>query len=210
MRFASEAWPFVIPWLLVAFVLWYFDRPAWAVAMMVLALATLLFFRDPDRKFHGDAGVILAAADGKVLAIDEVEVAELGGERYRRVVTFLSVFDVHVQRSPTTGQVIVAETRRGKKVAAFKPEAGEVNEQRLTVIQRPNGDNIGVRQIAGLVARRVVGYLEVDDQIERGEHLGLIKFGSRVDLLVPHTYIISVAVGDRVRAGESQLAAESE
>lgn len=210
MRFASEAWPFVLPWLLVAFVLWYFDRPAWAVAATVLALATLLFFRDPDRKFHGDAGVILAAADGKVLAIDEVEVAELGGERFRRVVTFLSVFDVHVQRSPTTGQVIAAETRRGKRVAAFKPEAGEVNEQRLTVIQRPNGDNIGVRQIAGLVARRVVGYLEIDDQIERGEHLGLIKFGSRVDLLVPHTYIITVAVGDRVRAGESQVAAESE
>jgi phosphatidylserine decarboxylase len=210
MRFAPEAWPFVLPWLLAAFVLWYFDRPTWAIAAVVLALATLLFFRDPDRKFHGDASVILAAADGKILAIDEVKVTELGGERYRRVVTFLSVFDVHVQRSPTTGQVIAAATRRGKKVAAFKPEAGEVNEQRLTVIQRPNGDNIGVRQIAGLVARRVVGYLEIGDQIDRGEHLGLIKFGSRVDLLVPPTYIITVAVGDRVRAGESQLAAEPE
>jgi phosphatidylserine decarboxylase len=210
MMFVREAWPFVLPVLALALVLGLVGHPRWAVGTSLLALAILLFFRNPQRTFDGDSRVVLAPADGKVLAVDEVAVAELDNARMQRVITFLSVFDVHVQRCPVTGDVVLAEERVGAKVAAFRPEAGEVNQQRLTVIRTPEGALIGVRQIAGLVARRVVGYLEAETPVERGDLLGVIKFGSRVDLLVPPGYMIRVEPGQRVRAGETPMATVEE
>jgi phosphatidylserine decarboxylase len=141
-----------------------------------------------------------------VLAVDEVEDPAVGPGKYRRVVTFLNVFDVHVQRVPGPGEILKSELQPGKKVAAYRADAGDVNEQQVTVLRRPNGDVVGVRQIAGLVARRVVGYLRAGDRVERGRLLGVIKFGSRVDLLVPPSYEILVRPGDRVRNGETPMA----
>jgi len=122
------------------------------------------------------------------------------------VVTFLSVFDVHVQRAPTTGEVVASHRRPGEKLAAYRPAAGERNEQHLTVLRRADGTMVGVRQIAGLVARRVVGYLREGNHVERGQLLGVIKFGSRVDLIVPENYEVLVRPGDRVRNGETPMA----
>jgi phosphatidylserine decarboxylase len=142
--------------------------------------------------------------------VDTVEAPDVGPGAYHRVVTFLSIFDVHVQKTPAAGEVIASRHATGRKVAAFRTDAGEINEQHLTVIRRPGGDLVGVRQIAGLLARRVVCYLAAGDRVERGQPLGLIKFGSRVDLLVPASYRLMVQRGDRVRNGATPIALPGE
>jgi phosphatidylserine decarboxylase len=207
MTFAKEAWPFVLPFAFVAAFLFVLGYPGWGVAILVAGLLVLLFFRDPRRGFDGDAGVVLAAADGLITRVDVIEDPEIGPGRHHRVVTFLSVFDVHVQKAPAAGQVTASRYAAGRKVAAFRENAGEVNEKHLTVIRRPNGDLVGVRQIAGLLARRVVCYLKQGDQVHRGQPMGLIKFGSRVDLLVPESYSVLVKKGDRVKNGATPMAA---
>jgi len=206
MRFAKEGWPFVIPFLVLAAVLAGLERPGWGAAALVTGLLVLLFFRDPRRRFEGPPGMVLAPADGRVLAVETVEDPEIGSGKFHRVVTFLSVFDVHVQRVPVAGEVVASSLLRGRKVAAFRGDAGLVNERHLTVLRRPQGDLVGVRQIAGLLARRVVCHLRAGEARERGDLLGLIKFGSRVDLLVPESYRILVRPGERLRNGETPVA----
>ena len=206
MKFAKEGWPFVLPFVFLAGLLFFLGRPGWAVASLVVGLLVLLFFRDPKRAYEGEAGVILAPADGLVTRVDTIEDPELGPGRYHRIVTFLSVFDIHVQRVPTAGEVTVSRYARGKKVAAFREDAGDVNEKHLSVIRRANGDLVGVRQIAGLLARRVVCYLKEGDRVHRGQLMGLIKFGSRVDLLVPESYRVLIKKGDRLKNGATPVA----
>jgi len=116
------------------------------------------------------------------------------------------VLDVHVQKVPVAGEVIASRYQTGRKVAAFREDAGDVNEKHLTVIRRGNGDLVGVRQIAGLLARRVVCYLKEGDRVHRGQAMGLIKFSSRVDLLVPESYQVLVKKGDRVKNGATPMA----
>lgn len=195
----------MLPWWVLSALLGLAGEGIWAAIVAAAGLAILLFFRDPARGYEGPAVDLVAPADGKVLAVEEVPSELLGGERLQRVITFLSAFDVHVQRCPASGEVVRTEFTPGAKVAAFRSDAGEVNERLLTLIRTPSGDIIGVQQIAGLMARRVVGYLEAGDRVERGDHLGLIKFGSRVDLLVPVGYRVRVRPADRVRAGETVM-----
>ena len=206
MKFAKEAWVFVVPFVILAGLLFFFGRPGWATASLVVGFLVLLFFRDPKRSYEGDAGYVLAPADGLITRIDTIEDPEIGPGRYHRIVTVLSVFDVHVQKAPAAGEVIASRYSAGKKVAAFREDAGDVNEKHLTVIRRQNGDLIGVRQIAGLLARRVVCYLKEGDHVHRGQPMGLIKFSSRVDLLVPESYELKVKKGDRVKNGATPMA----
>ena len=206
MRFAREAWPFVVPFAAAALVLLLLREPWWAAAAAVIGLLVLLFFRDPSRAFDGGSAVVVAAADGVVTAIDTVEDPLVAPGKHVRVATFLSVFDVHVQRAPIAGKVVASHAAKGRKVAAFRPDADVVNESHLTVLRGERGEVVGVRQIAGLLARRVVPYLGLGDAVRRSDHLGLIKFGSRVDVFVPPSYRILVAVGARMRAGETPLA----
>jgi phosphatidylserine decarboxylase len=210
MTFAKEGWPFVLPFVFLAAVLFFLGRPGWGVAMLVLGVLVLLFFRDPARQYEGEVGVVLAPADGLVTRVDQIEDPELGPGLYHRVVTFLSVFDIHVQRVPAAGEVVASRYAVGRKVAAFREDAGDVNEKHLSVIRRPNGDFVGVRQIAGLLARRVVCYLKEGDQVHRGQSMGLIKFGSRVDLLVPASYRLLVQKGDRLKNGATPVATPGE
>lgn len=206
MTFAKESWPFVLPFVLIAAILFFTGHPRWGTAALIVGLLVLLFFRDPTRRYAGETAILLAPADGLVTRVDTIEDPEIGPGRYHRIVTFLSVFDVHVQRTPTAGEVVASRYTRGRKVAAFREDAGDVNEKHLTVIRAENGDLVGVRQIAGLLARRVVCYLEQGDRVERAKLMGLIKFGSRVDLLVPESYQVLVKKGDRLRNGESPVA----
>lgn len=208
MSFAKEAWAFVLPLVALAIALYLLERRTAAVIMGVVSLVVLLFFRDPRRSYTGPDNVVLAPADGLITAVEEVVDAEIGPGPYRRVVTFLSVFDVHVQRTPVAGEVVFSALLRGQKLAAFRADVGEKNERYTNVFQRPNGDRIGVRQLAGLLARRVVSYLGKGDRRERGELMGVIKFGSRVDLYVPASYEILVKKGDRVRVGETPMASD--
>ncbi|HEX4964540.1 MAG TPA: phosphatidylserine decarboxylase [Thermoanaerobaculia bacterium] len=206
MKFAKEGWPFVLPFVFLAGLLVVFGRPGWGTAALVTGLLVLLFFRDPKRSYEGDPGAVLASADGLVTRVDTLEDPEIGPGRHQRIVTFLSVFDVHVQKVPAAGEVIASRYKPGKKVAAFREDAGDVNEKHLTVIRRGNGDLIGVRQIAGLLARRVVCYLKEGDRVHRGQAMGLIKFSSRVDLLVPEGYQVLVKKGDRLKNGATPVA----
>ncbi len=206
MRFAREALPFVLPVVLLAIALVGFGRPKTGVVVAVLALAILLFFRIPTRPSHPDPTAVLAPANGIVTLVDEVVEPSLGDEPVQRVVTFLSVFDVHVQRSPVSGRVIESLYTKGRKIAAFRADAGDVNENQWTVIESDDGERFGVRQIAGMLARRVVSFAEVGDSFERGELIGLIKFGSRVDLLVPQAYTVEVERGMRLHEGATLVA----
>ncbi len=210
MTFAREAWPFVLPFLILAILLFILQRPNWGAAALVLAFLVLLFFRDPHRSFDGDPAIVLSAADGVVMKVDTLEVPAMGGE-FQRIATFLSAFDVHIQRTPVAGEVIDSDFTAGRKVPAFRDDADEINESHLAVIRRAGeapwgGDLIGIRQISGLMARRVVCYLRAGDRVDRGQHLGVIKFGSRVDLIVPMDYEILVAKGQRLRNGETPVA----
>jgi len=206
MGFAREAWPFVLPPALAAIVLLGIGQPIAAAIAAVLAALLLLFFRDPASRFDGEGDVVVAPAWGKVLRVEPAEDPAVSAEPLHRIVTFLSVFDVHLQRAPISGRVVRCETTPGRRVAAFRHDAGEVNEGRLTVIEDDGGDRVGVRQIVGLLARRIVCYFRPGQCVGRGETLGLIKFGSRVDLLVPRRYEVLVRPGARLRGGSTPVA----
>ena len=206
MSFAKEAWIWVLPFVFLALAFFVLHLTVPGLGALLLALALLLFFRVPSRNSsEGHLGV-LSPANGRVTKIDELEDPLVGPGRFYRVVVFLSVFDVHVQRSPVAGRVVSSQYKPGRKVAAFRADAGEVNEQVLTVLERANGDRIAMRQIAGLVARRVVTYLEIGRTVAQGELIGLIKFGSRVDLLMPTSYDLEVSVGQHLREGSTLVA----
>lgn len=206
MTFAKESLPFVLGLGLLAVALAALGAQWWSLLVAAAALAVLLFFRIPARTYDGAPEVLVAPANGLVTRVDSVIDESVGTEEMHRVAVFLSVFDVHVQRSPTNGEVVVSEYTPGRKVAAFRPEAGEVNESHLTVLKDPAGNFFAVKQIAGLLARRVVAYHDVGSRLSRGQLLGLIKFGSRVDLLIPSSYLIEVQKGDRLREGETPVA----
>jgi phosphatidylserine decarboxylase len=206
MKLAKEGWPFVLPFWFLAGLLFFFGRPGWGTTALVAGILILLFFRDPKRGYEGEAETVLAPADGLITRIDTIEDPEVGPGRYQRIVTFLSVFDVHVQKVPAAGEVIVSRHPPGRKVAAYRENAGEVNEKHLVVIRRSGGDLVGMRQIAGLLARRVVCYLKEGDRVHRGQSMGLIKFSSRVDLLVPESYRVLVKKGDRLKNGATPVA----
>jgi phosphatidylserine decarboxylase len=211
VRFAPEAWPFVVPFAALGVVLLALLEPGWALAAFAAGLLVLLFFRDPRRRFGGAAQAVLSAADGLVTSVDRVEAPEVGPGGFLRIVTFLSVFDVHVQKTPVAGRVIASRYTRGRKVAAFREDAGEVNEQHLTVIETPDRRRVAVRQIAGLLARRVVCSLQEGQEVARAQPMGLIKLGSRVDVLVPEdAYRVAVAKGDRVKNGLTVIALPAE
>jgi phosphatidylserine decarboxylase len=187
----------------VAAVLWYLKMPLALVALpIVLAAFFLWFFRDPNRTIPQGAGEIVSPGDGLVTEAEWLETTS--GNRLR-ISIFLNVFDVHVNRSPVSGTVKVVEYREGEFLNAMKPESVLHNEQTLIVVDA--GDyTVSFKQIAGLLARRIVCNLKAGDHVERGQRIGLIKFGSRVDVLLPAEAELKVKTGVRVRGGSSVLA----
>jgi len=173
-----------------------------AVLPLVLALFLLWFFRDPERTIPTGPGDIVSPGDGVVTEADWIETAS--GSRLRLSI-FLNVFDVHVNRAPVGGTVKVVEHRQGKFLNAMKPESVVMNEQTLVVIDA-GGYEVSYKQIAGLLARRIVSTVKVGDRVERGQRVGLIKFGSRVDVLMPADAVPRVKNGTRVRGGSTVLA----
>jgi phosphatidylserine decarboxylase len=162
----------------------------------------LWFFRDPKRRIPNDPGAIVSPADGVVTEAEWVETT-LGSKL--RVSIFLNVFDVHVNRSPIAGEVKLVEYREGGFMNAMKPESVLTNEQTLIRIDG-GGYEVAFKQIAGLLARRIVCNLKVGDTVERGQRVGLIKFGSRCDVLMPAEADLKVRVGSTVTGGTSILA----
>lgn len=173
-----------------------------AVLPLVLAAFFLWFFRDPNRTIPAEPGQIVSPADGMVTDAEWIETTS--GSRLRLSI-FLNVFDVHVNRSPVAGVVKLVEFRKGRFLNAMKAESVLANEQTLIVIDA-GGYEVSFKQIAGLLARRIVCNLKAGDRVERGQRVGLIKFGSRVDVLLPAAANLKVKTGMRVRGGSSVLA----
>jgi len=187
----------------VAAVLWYLAMPLVLIALpIVLAAFFLWFFRDPNRVVPQEPGQIVSPADGLVTEAEWIETTS--GNRLRLSI-FLNVFDVHVNRSPVSGTVKVVELRAGQFLNAMKPESVLHNEQTLIVIDA-GGYSVSFKQIAGLLARRIVCTVKAGDRVERGQRVGLIKFGSRVDVLLPAEAELKVKTGSRVRGGSTVLA----
>lgn len=177
-----------------------------AVVCGVLAAYVLWFFRDPERQFTKPADVLCAPADGKVVSVLEVPCDRMPGGRAMRIAIFLNVFNVHVQRAPAAGRVIDVERRAGKFLNALNEKCSEENERVTTWLRTPHGVDFGVRQIAGAIARRIVPYIRRGDRLDRGERLGLIQFGSRVEVFLPIGSKALVRAGQNTVAGRTPLA----
>lgn len=193
---------YAVPLVVVAVLIGWLTRPAWAVIPLLLAFFFLWFFRDPERTIPQEAGAVVSPGDGKVTDVSSVTI---GDQRQTRLSIFLSVFDVHVNRSPIAGIVRDVRYQRGKFLDARSEDCAEQNEQNIVTVEG-DGQRVVFKQIAGLLARRIVFYPKVGDRLERGQRVGLIKFGSRVDVLCHASARVNVKIGDRVKGGASVLA----
>ena len=170
--------------------------------LIFLGLFVFSFFRNPDRKIPGEPGLIVSPADGRVVVIRD---EEFQGRPGKRISIFLAVWNVHVNRSPSAGTIMHMDYKPGKFLAAWAEEASFQNEQNIFVLATEHGE-IMFKQIAGYIARRVVSWKKVGDNVARGERIGLVRFGSRVDLWLPATAEITVRMGQNVNGGSSVLA----
>jgi phosphatidylserine decarboxylase len=188
--------------LLAAVAVWFLTGSLWVILVPVLlAIFFLWFFRDPERKIPQEPGIVVSPADGIVTEAEWVE-TNIGNRL--RVSIFLNVFDVHVNRCPVSGTVKVVDYREGGFMNAANPESVISNEQTMIVIEG-DGYEVAFKQIAGLLARRIVCNLKPGDHVVRGARMGMIKFGSRCDVLMPAEANLKVRVGTRVSAGSSIL-----
>lgn len=182
-----------------------------AALWAVFCLFCFFFFRDPDRNIPAAAGLVVAPADGKVDLIEEVEEVDVMGVRCRRISIFLSVFDVHVQRAPVAGQVLICRHTPGRFLNAMRTDSARYNENTLLLFESADapGERVAVRLVAGLIARRIVAWAQSGEAVARGERISLIQFGSRCDLYLPLGFQVKVPLNARVRAGETVLATRS-
>jgi phosphatidylserine decarboxylase len=176
---------------------------AWATIPILLALFFLWFFRNPPRRIPQGDGLVVSPADGLVTSIERV-ITPTGESS--RISIFLSVFDVHVNRSPVSGVLREVRYQKGKYLNALDPQSAVENEQNIAVVDCDEGYQVSFKQIAGLLARRIIFDPKVGDRVERGQLVGMIKFGSRVDVLLPAHATLRVVKGNRVKGGATVLA----
>lgn len=197
-----DGYLYAVPLIAAAILLGWLTRPAWAIIPGLLAFFFLWFFRDPERTIPQEAGAVVSPGDGKVTDVSTVTV---GNEKRTRLSIFLSVFDVHVNRSPIAGVIRDVRYQRGQFLNAMNTVSAEKNEQNIVTLEG-DGQRVVFKQIAGLLARRIVFYPKVGDRLDRGQRVGLIKFGSRVDVVLDASAHVNVKIGDRVKGGASVLA----
>ena len=186
----------------VAALIAWLASPPWAALPLAFGAFFLWFFRDPERTVPSTPGAIVSPADGKVTDIVTVELA---GRPHTRISIFLNVFDVHVNRSPAAGVIAAAEYRKGQFKNAMGAECAECNEQNIVTLETDSG-RLVFKQIAGLLARRIVFTKKVGDSVARGERIGMMKFGSRMDVIFSPDAAVQVKPGQRVVGGVSLLA----
>lgn len=187
---------------IAALVLGWIAGPVWAIPAILLACFFLWFFRDPEREIPSQTGAVVSPGDGKVTDVSQILV---NGSQKLRISIFLSVLNVHVNRSPIAGIIRDAHYQRGKFINAMSAESAAENEQNIVTVEG-EGHTVVFKQIAGLLARRIVFTKKAGDRVERGERVGLIKFGSRVDVVLDADATPQVKIGDRVRGGASIVA----
>ena len=203
-----EGWKFAAIFFAISMAALMLWMPLAAIGFL-LTLFTLWFFRDPERDTPQDSNLIISSADGKVCLIDEAyppEELSMDSQKMKRICVFMNVFNVHVNRSPIKGVAKDIVYKKGQFLNASLDKASDKNERSSLVINTDNGTKIIVVQIAGLIARRILGFISPNHNLEQGERFGLIRFGSRVDIYMPLDAVTQCVVGDTVVAGESVLA----
>src|SRR6201998_880470 len=193
---------YAFPLLLAGVLLAWLTSPLWGISVVLVAFFCLWFFRDPERVVPDTPGAIVSPGDGKVTDISKILVN--GAERLR-ISIFLNVFNVHVNRSPIAGVIREVRYQKGKFLNAMAANCADENEQNIVTVEG-EGQTVVFKQIAGLIARRIVFYKEVGDAVARGERVGLIKFGSRVDVIMDVGVRPVVKVGDHVKGASTILA----
>ena len=207
-RIHPEGWPFII-FLAIVGALFFLFSAFWGLFFIVLTLCCAAFFREPLRVAPDDPSFILSPADGLLLEIKSAkppaELMAYQEESWVRLSIFLSIFDVHVTRMPQKGRVLMTVYHKGKFLNASFDKASNLNERNSVVLETEDGTVI-VTQIAGLIARRIVCYASIGDEVERGETFGVIRFGSRVDMYLPNGVSILVKKGQKIVGGETVIA----
>jgi phosphatidylserine decarboxylase len=204
MRIDSAGWPFVIGGAAVAALIWLAVGWTWGIAACVLPAFMLFFFRDPTRAVSARPHDVLSPADGRVMVVGE-PIGELAGTPWRQISVFLSPMDVHVNRMPVGGRVTRVRYHAGKFLPAYRREAGDLNEYTEVTVD-VGGRPVIVRQIVGLLARRIVCRVREGDVVAAGDRFGVMKFGSRMDVFLPPDATLRVQAGDRVVGGISVIA----
>lgn len=198
MKIVKEGYPFIFGFLIAGLIFNLFFTPL-SIVCYILAIFCFFFFRDPDLTINGDKNFILSPCNGTVMDVIENE----NGQTEVRV--FMSVFNVHLQRASISGTVKSVEHKPGKFLKAHLPEAYIENEQNVITIENENGTFV-IKQIAGILARRCVAWVKPGDVVKQGDKIGVIKFSSQVDLIMPKGYDVRVKVGDKVTSGLSIFA----
>jgi phosphatidylserine decarboxylase len=203
---AREAWPFfaaaVIP-MLVAF---FFRFHIVGVILLLVAVYILFFFRNPKRPGTAVRGAVIAPADGKVVAAGVVANPDFDDGQALRIAVFMNLFNCHMNWAPYSGSVEAASHHCGRFLNAMEDKCAEENERKILLLRSPDNILIQVKLVAGLVARRIVCPLEKGDRVDRGDKIGLIRFGSRVETILPANAVLRVRVGEMVKGGETVIA----
>jgi phosphatidylserine decarboxylase len=197
-----DGYLYALPLIAVGLLIAWMGSVVFALPAFLLAIFFLWFFRDPERTISSDPGAIVSPADGKVT---DISLLMIDGAARMRISIFLNVFNVHVNRSPISGVIRDVLYKKGQYLNAMNPASAAMNEQNIVTVEG-DGQTVEFKQIAGLLARRIVFNMKVGDQVARGERVGLIKFGSRVDISVDPSAKLQIQVGDHVKGGSSVLA----
>ena len=177
-----------------------------ALLLVIAALILRFFYRYPSRAINEDVDAVFSPADGKIVACEMIYDDVFTKEKVWQVSIFMNVYNVHVNFAPVSGKITYKNHTDGKNYPAINPKSSNLNEQCITIIEPPSGKRIVVNQIAGIAARRIVNKLQVGDSVEQGGELGIIKFGSRVDMYLPLSCKINVSIGQRVKAKQTIIA----
>src|SRR5687767_6492511 len=205
MRIDPSGWPFVLGGLILGIIVFWLWNPLAGVALLILSTFFLFFFRDPDRAVNAPDSAVLSPADGRVMVAGAPTGQQFPADRWQQISIFLSPTDVHVNRMPVSGRVTQVKYHPGRFLPAYRAEAGELNEYTEVTVDH-GGIIIVVRQIVGILARRIVCRVKEGDEVQAGSRFGVMKFGSRMDIFIPVASTIQTKVGEKVVGGITVLA----
>jgi phosphatidylserine decarboxylase len=203
---AAEAFPFAMPLGALAITFFALDWDIFGVLCMMALVFVLAFFRNPERYYKAAPGAVVSGADGKVVAAGLVSNEAFPGGQCLRIAIFMSVFDCHINWAPVAGRVVNATHYQGCFINAMHDKCADENERKIIVMEADGGHRVEVKLVAGLVARRIVSPIEEGDRLAQGEKIGLIRFGSRVEILVPADSALHVRPGMMIRGSETVVA----
>lgn len=206
MRIDPAGWPFVLGGLILAIVAAFVAGTPYGVALLALTVFFLFFFRDPERQINAADNEVLSPADGRVMVAGPSTSVGFPAPVWQQISIFLSPMDVHINRMPVGGRIAKVEYHPGRFMPAYKAQAGDLNEYTEVTVLTPVGQTVVFRQIVGILARRIVCRVKQGDQVRTGDRMGVMKFGSRMDIFLPVTATIRTKVGEKVVAGRTVVA----